>query len=294
MLYFIKSHANIISAVVLVLVLLAFAIYSYFGIILRKNDQAPTFEPFNDVMEISSDTDINSLTSRLSAFDKEDGDVSDSIIVQSVGNFNDDMTRDVVFAAFDSYNHASFFTAKIKYTDYRSPEFYLSEPLAIAYNSKANIIDMIGASCVLDGDLSNKIKIESELDLDIGVHPYTVSVENSAGDVSRLTLMVDVVEKKATSRDPAIILDEYIVYLKAKENFDLRSVISSVEANCRYTDTNPETGEQIEIVQAFTKDDVVIDDGGFDNSTAGTYYVKYEITNKLGKTATVYLTAVVY
>ncbi len=293
MFYFIRSHANIISAVLLVLAIVAFLIYAYFGVILRKNDQSPVFKPVDSVIEIGVGDDVKELAGLLSATDREDGDVSDSIIVQSIGKFNDDMTRNITFAAFDSRNHTTLYTAKIKYTDYRSPEFYLSGPLTFTKNDASGVINMIGAGCVIDGDLSGKVKTESELDLETGVHPYTVSVENSAGDISRITLLVNIVDRRASDSDPSIKLDKYLIYLSAGDNFDPRSAIYSVAANCTYTETDEETGETVETVQELTKDDVVIDDGGFNSSVPGTYYIKYETANKLGKTATAYLTVVV-
>ena len=63
------------------------------------------------------------------AVDENDGDVTDSLVVESVSNFLGGGRRLVVYAAVDRHNNVSRANRIVQYEGYTSPKFYLKEPL---------------------------------------------------------------------------------------------------------------------------------------------------------------------
>ena len=214
MMFFIRRNLGIIMLALCILSVAVFAGYIYIDVLSARSDKAPEFASVPELITVSVSDSEDVIKSGIKASDKEDGDVSDSIIVKEIGSFNEDMTRDVVFAAFDSSNHVTEVTSKLKYSDYSSPEFKLTRPLVMTMSESGNILSYIGATDVIDGDLSGQIKIETELDTTPGMHPFTVSVKNSAGDISKITFNVIIRTVAGSESAPEIVLDNYLVYLK--------------------------------------------------------------------------------
>ncbi len=297
--FFIRRNLGIIMLVLCILSVAVFAGYIYIDVLSARSDKAPEFASVPELITVSVSDSEDVIKSGIKASDKEDGDVSDSIIVKEIGSFNEDMTRDVVFAAFDSSNHVTEVTSKLKYSDYSSPEFKLTRPLVMTISESGNILSYIGATDVIDGDLSGQIKIETELDTTPGMHPFTVSVKNSAGDISKITFNVIIRTVSGSESAPEIVLDNYLVYLKKGEQFDPKSRIQSVISNCTVEVTEPATGEEggepvkTETEQKLTKDDVTVDNGGFNSSVPGTYSIQYTVTNALNNKGIAILTVVV-
>ena len=65
----------------------------------------------------------------------------------------------VTYAAFDSDRHVTKATRTVRYTDYHSPRFTLSQPLICRTNGSRALSLFVGAADSIDGDLSDRVKI---------------------------------------------------------------------------------------------------------------------------------------
>ena len=142
------------------------------------------------------------------ATDVEDGDISLDIIVESVSNMvleNEDGTkikgveRDVTYAVCDSDNNVTKATQRIRYTDYKPPVIAPLEKVpTIKEKRYSSVIACFKATDVIDGDISEMLKIES-LDSSTdnirrGVFPVVLSVTNSCGDKVYYNTVVTLIE----------------------------------------------------------------------------------------------------
>ena len=196
---------------------------------IRKEDSSgPVFSCKEDSLEISIADGDEALLQGITASDKKDGDVTDSILVEKLSAFNKDGSRIVTYAAFDSDNHISEIQRKITYTDYRSPRFELTGSLRFRAGETVNVDQIVRASDCLDGDVSNKVKILMEDTINnrmTGFYEIRYQVSNSAGDTVTLPVEVEVYE--AVNNEVELNLDRYLVYYEGKE-MDYKSFLKSV------------------------------------------------------------------
>ena len=89
---------------------------------------------------------------RNKATDSKDGDVTGSMIVESVSNFMENHTRNMTVVAFDSDNHATKAARKITYTDYVHQHFF--DRTSAFCDEYTDIMGTLNCSDVLDGDIT--------------------------------------------------------------------------------------------------------------------------------------------
>ena len=167
------------------------------------------------------------LLADVTAYDEKDGDLTDRLLLQGVDKGKDG-TAVATYAVADSDGHVVTRTREVRYTDYVPPRFALSKELRYAMGSSVRIKDRLTASDMVDGDLSDRIKVNSN-DLSPyyeGTYPVTFEVTNSLGDTATLTM--DVVVRNYAAGEPRITLTQYLVYRKAGERFDARAYLDSV------------------------------------------------------------------
>ena len=130
--------------------------------------------------------------------------------------------RQISIAVSDSSNNVTKAVREIVYEDYISPAFFLSEPLFFPVNSRS-ITDSVYAYDVLDGDLTQKIRVTSD-DLiwlgDVGEYSVTFQVTNSAGDISKLPVTLTIYDPAQVAVAPQITLTDALIHLKAGSSFD--------------------------------------------------------------------------
>ena len=196
---------------------------------IRKADSSgPVFSCKEDSLEISIEDGDEALLQGITASDKKDGDVTDSVLVEKLSAFYKDGSRIVTYAAFDSDNHISEMERKITYTDYRSPRFELTGSLRFRAGETVNVDQIVKASDCLDGDISNKVKILMEDVINnrvTGFYEIRYQVSNSAGDTVTLPVEVEVYE--AVSNEVELNLDRYLIYYEGEE-IDYKSFLKSV------------------------------------------------------------------
>lgn len=154
----------------------------------------------------------NRLMSGISAFDEKDGNLTDKVVVESISRFVEKGVCNITYAVSDSDNHVTKYTRKIKYADYISPRFIIFDEPSFFVGSTAYLDDYIGAFCVLDGEVSDKIKYDyGMLDMLIpGVYTIRAYVANSKGDVSEIFFDLNIRERN--TKTPVIKLKQYILY----------------------------------------------------------------------------------
>ena len=179
--------------------------YYYYAKEIRGKINPPAIE-FNNEYEttISVKSTEQSLLRNVIATDVEDGDLSNEVIVEKMSNLIDGSRREVVYVVCDSDNNVTKVTKEITYSDYKPPVIEsINEDAIIKDRKYSDILSCFKATDVIDGDISNKIKIESvdtsRENINKGVFPLVLSVTNSCGDVSYLETTVTLVEQEGVS-----------------------------------------------------------------------------------------------
>jgi hypothetical protein len=171
----------------------------------------------------------------LTAKDGKDGDLTQNIIIESISKFVERGVSNITYAVFDSDNHVTKYTRKVRYTDYYSPRFTFSKELRFNVGESFSLLDYIGAVDAIEGDISDRIKIiSSNLNTSIeGAYEFTAQVTNSKGDVSYLT--ADIIIENNLTPAPVIVLTDYIKYIKKGESIENIDFIKSVTKSDGFT-----------------------------------------------------------
>lgn len=196
----------------------------------KKDDTVPEIlcDSPKIVMKLNDTED--KLLEGIRAVDEKDGDITDKIIVEYISNFIEPGIARVTYAVADEDNHVAKYTRNVVYEDYVSPRFTLESDLVFQAGTTVNILNYLGAVDVIDGDISNKVRVTSS-DLTTtseGVYHIAAKISNSRGDSSELELPVYI-----TARDPmlpVVELNEYIIYLPKGGVFAPEQYLKSVTA----------------------------------------------------------------
>lgn len=243
----------------------------------RSDSTVPVIESSMDVLEISVESGEEALFSGLTAYDEKDGDLTDKIMIARTSRLDESDSCQIKYVVFDSSNNSAVLTRTVRYTDYESPKFALSEPLAYSIGENIRFLDRVTATDALDGDITSKIKVTSSSisNYQAGTYPVELEVSNGYGDKAVLQLNVVVTENAESG--PEISLSEYLVYIKTGETFSPRSYIRGVYD----TDGSVMSTSRVSI------------SGNVDTETAGCYQLTYSADSADGETGRTYLTVVV-
>ena len=201
----------------------------------RFDRSTPEITFDSEVLEVSVAVTEEELLNGVTAADKKDGDVTDTIIIESISKMLGDHERIVTYAAFDKDNHVGKAQRKIRYTDYTSPRFSLDGPLeAGTMNAEmSDILAPLHATDCIDGDLTSQIVvIDTEItsmSADVMTAQYEVQVTNSCGDVTTLKLPVRM-QMNTSGSFAEIKLSEYLAYRKVGEAVDPAAFVVSASA----------------------------------------------------------------
>ena len=220
-----------LSVMLFVLAVLCFAAmecYTRFFV----DQSGPVITMDRDSITVPADADEAQLLQGISAMDKTDGDVTDGIVLEGLGNFIDGNTRKMTVAAVDSNGHVTKASREVVYESYEAPKFALKQPLKFAVGV-TDILENLKASDVLDGNIKDQIKISSKYSLKVdepGDYPMLFTVTNSAGDVSKLKATVTIYTAADLQYLPDIRLSEYLVYTSG-ERITPRDYIKALVLN---------------------------------------------------------------
>lgn len=283
---------------------------------LSKDTEGPVITMKKDTIKASIEDTDQTLLKGIKAEDKKDGDVSDSLIIESM-QMGEDGNCTIVCAAFDKSNNVSKASRTVKFKDYTPIHFNITQPLRFPVRSSNQILKCITASDCIDGDITNRVKLtqkdeDSEYD-GAGVYDYEIEATNSFGDQASIPVSVEFYTDSYEERlfHPNLYLKNYLVYLPVGSSFDPKSYLDSVGiGNDLYafdeniTSEESETalpeGEEVQTTTQGDKQitgaisyDAVSYQSNVKTDKAGTYTVEYSCTTKKGYTGTTQMIVVV-
>lgn len=255
-----KKRPVLILALVTVLVLGLAAGYIWYQKTVAS-PQAPEISFDNDTISVTTAATDKELLEGVTALDPEDGDVTDSVLVESVSNIVNGNQVKITYVAFDSKNHMTRAERTAVYTDYKPPVFSVNRSMMFKASTTLDILSYVTAEDMFDGDITHKIIysfVGSTNNFNsYGEHEIELRVTNSKGDTSKLRLVVDVCEKDPNTAN--IQLNKYLVYLQKGAEFNAEDYFKSYMSGDQMVSTM--SGINV-------KSDV-------DTSTPGVYSVTY-------------------
>ncbi len=218
---------RIFSIILFMIALALFMIYRAREISLQDRT-GPEISMDSREIYVSINDPEEKLLEGVSALDRRDGDVTDSLVVESLSTFLRSGTRIVRYAAFDQNMHVARAEREMTYTDYRHPEFSIKQPLVFSPGN-FDLLRHVKVSDCLDGSLTDSIKILSDAEFLVDVegdYEIRFQASNSAGDVAVLPVVVHISENQ--SREPKVMMDDYVVYLDPGAQFDPFDYVTGV------------------------------------------------------------------
>ena len=222
------------------------------------NTDRPVLQSTVQQLDISVKDPKEAIFQGLTATDATDGDLTDQIMVASVSHFLEPGTVNVKYVVFDDHNNSATLTRRVHYTDYTPPVFSLEKDPGYVVGRSFDLLEHVQVTDVIDGDISDRIRIVSNMvnNYSVGNYPVVLEVTNSCGDAAQLTVWV---KYKSTEDTVDIDLHSYIVYIPQGEAFEPRTMIASAYDKNK----NALDSEKVEIL------------GNLDVNTPGTYQLTY-------------------
>ena len=261
----------------LLLMVLAVAIGLFAGYHIWVHNRLDTVGPAiivdDGLLEISVKDSEDAILAGIRAEDERDGDVTDTILVESIYGISEDNTTTVTYAAFDRAGNVSKIQRKVRYRDYESPRFQLRGSLTFDYGSGFDLLDYIGAVDVIDGDIGRRVhatlisdtrSIEAE-----GRHQVKLQVTNNLGDTVEIILPVEVYDPEWYAAD--VLLSDYMIYLDRGDAFDPLQYLREFVLRGEPIDVSAEIPADIEVEIA----------NGVDTDVPGVYEVTYILSKSL-------------
>lgn len=264
------KKSNWISLLLIILFIAALTGYRTLGR-LRTDTTPPKITVGDQMLELSSGEPRTALLQGISASDDTDGDVTDSLVVESVRLLHSDGTAAVTYAAFDTSGNVAKADREVRFNDYESPRFSLSQPLLFTQNNSYDILNIIKAEDMLDGDISHRIRatVLDEVSAGYaGTHNVQFRVTNSLGDTVELVLPVEVYTPSIF--EAGLSLEEYLIYLKQGDSFNARDYLGEFTLS----------RETINLRNGIPEGMKLLVSGKVDTGVPGVYVVDYEVTSE--------------
>ena len=263
----------------LIVMVAASALFCAYLLLMRniKDTQPPVISVEEQMLEVSVEDPKEVLLTGITAIDDRDGDVTASLLVESIYGVSEDHVTTVTYAAFDHAGNVSKIQRKVRYTDYREPRFELSASLCFPYNSGFDLLEFVGANDVLEGDIRRRVRATLVSDTrsinEIASHVVRMQVTNSLGDTVEMDFPVEVYDPEWYTAK--VELSEYLIYLKKGDQFRPEKYLKTYSV--RGTETDLSRGIPTQIVSSI--------DSNVNTRNPGVYRVKYTLTSSIGQTA---------
>lgn len=297
---------RLFSIILFVLALLVFGVDRLL-LALHSDSEGPVIEMKKETVMVSVSDGEDAILAGVTAVDEVSGDVTDSLLVETLSDFISPGRRQATLAAFDENHNITRAVREVAYSDYKSPRFALSQPLRFALGT-TDLTSNLAVEDVLDGSLTRYIKLAaapgaSAIDVGTpGEYSVVFSVTNSAGDTAKLPATVTIYNASEERVRPQISLSQCLVYIPRKQAFDPWSYVERITVSgAAYKPAEREDGTPYLIPVSGAENPSVsvrrieIEDG-VNTRSAGTYEVLYKITAEVNGTTqvgTVRLIAVV-
>lgn len=192
----------------------------------KSRGSKPSIDVDASVLTVSVKDPTSVLLKGVKANDEEDGDISSSVIIESISAFDENMQRTINYAVFDSDGNVSRMVRSMRYSDYSAPVFSIKKAFVMYSLPDYSVLnEYVSAYSTVDGDLSSSIKIES-IEYDGFQGDITFSVSDSCGNKVYYNQSVTLVNKVISNE---IKLSTYEVSLPAGTRyFNARSYIVSI------------------------------------------------------------------
>lgn len=262
------------STVILLIVLLVASLLTLGGYILldhmRTDDMPPVITVGEEALVLSVQDSQAQLMQGVSAWDETDGDVTASLIIESIYGITEEQTATVTYVACDSAGNVAKQERQVRFQDYRSPRFTLNQALVFEYGTVYDVMAAVGAEDVFDGDILRLVKatmVSSGITVtEEGTHDVQFRVTNSIGDTAQLTLPVEIYPSRRY--DAQLELTEYLLYLPVDSRIDPWDYLDSVQIQ----------GETLSLREGLPDGAAVRIGGGVDTDVPGVYAVTYTLT----------------
>lgn len=219
-----------------VLIVLCIAVSWIYEVVddINTDTQAPQIRIETENLRLSVNDPEDVLLQGLRAEDDRDGDVTDSLIVESVKLMDVSGRIRVSYAALDAAGNVAKIEREAQYTDYISPRFALESPLVISDADNFDLLEMIKARDVIDGDISHRIRMTNLNGYSPstgGSYDVLFRVTNSLGDTVQVQIPVEILPRNAHYNELA--LTEYLIYLPVGSEFAaedyLKELVSAMD-----------------------------------------------------------------
>lgn len=219
-------YLQIITVVILV-VSLVFAGWANNRYYSNLNTECPEITNSVETLNISVQDPPEAIFQGLQARDAKDGDLTGQIMVASVSHFLEPGTVNVKYVVFNSHNNAATLTRRVHYTDYQPPQFSLEKAPVYTVGSSFDLLDFVRVEDCIDGDISDHIRVISNMvnNYSVGNFPVVLEVSNSCGDTAQITLWVSYQDKESTA---VVKLHKNIVYVQQGDVFDPHQWLATV------------------------------------------------------------------
>lgn len=196
----------------------------------RNSGTAPVISSDVDEIQIPCQYNKKDLLQGLTAYDVEDGYITEKILVGGFSDFTEPGVSSLEYAVYDNDGNIATFDRKVVFSDYTPPRITLSDPFVFRpADNEYNVPSLsLEGSDKLDGDISRHILITSE-DLDFyksGNYIASVSLKNSFGDEVNLELPVHILEPGTGGY--TIDLTEPLIYVDNGDDVRPRDYIAAV------------------------------------------------------------------
>ena len=216
---------------VLLLMVLAVATGLFAGYHLWVHNRLDTVGPVltidEGILEVSVQDSEEALMQGIRAVDDRDGDVTATILVESIYGINDDNITTVTYAAFDRAGNVSKIQRQVRYKDYENPRFELYGSMTFTFGSGFDLLEYIGAVDVIEGDIGRRVHATLISDTKgitaQGRHQVKLQVTNNLGDTVEMVMPVEVFDPEWYVAD--VELTDYMIYLERGADFKPRDYL---------------------------------------------------------------------
>lgn len=243
---------KVFSIILLIISTGAFIAFQGYTRVVRDN-KPPVVTCESEELTTTVGADENELLKGVTAKDKRSGDVSDTLVIESISDFTDVGTRVITYAAVDKSKNVGRCERTLIYEDYQPPVFRMTKPLCFSVGETINIMSCMAAESVLDGDLTSNIKYSLEKTVNTmveGEYPVEFRVLDSAGNTVYLKTQISISEKSYSGIK--VSLSDYLVYVPVGAGFSPEAYYAGAD-----------------------KDGVLSIQSNVNTAEAGTYYVDY-------------------
>lgn len=196
----------------------------------------PVIEMESNSITVSVKGGDEAILEGVTALDGKDGDITNDLFIESRTTFIEKGRFNVTIAVADRDNHVTKAEREVIYSDYIPPQFSLTEPFKFLSTKESrddlNIAAALSASDVIDGNISNRIKMSSEYSIDgspTGDYTMEFYVTNSMGDTARLPVTITIYSAMEESGLPEIILSKYLINTPVGTSVDIKGLVERIK-----------------------------------------------------------------